>query len=202
VGAADAIARELDLTREVKPVVISMGNVCASGGYYIATAGQYSADLDVVDIHEGIESTLAILAHELRPLDIVRCFGSLPHVECHPQQINQVIMNLLLNASQATPGGGSITITTEAAADDVRVTVADTGSGIPAVNLARIFEPGFTTKDGRVGMGLGLLICNQIVDHHGGSISVESSPGAGASFTVTLPVRYRGAERRSTATEE
>jgi signal transduction histidine kinase len=160
------------------------------------------ADLDVVDLHEGIESTLTILAHELRPLDIVRSFGSLPHVECHPQQINQVIMNLLLNASQATPRGGSITITTEAAADDVRLTVADTGSGIPAANLARIFEPGFTTKAGRVGRGLGLLIGTQIVDHHGGSSSVEGSPGAGASFTGTLPGRYRGADRRSAATEE
>ena len=154
------------------------------------------ADIDIVDVHEGIESTLAILAHELRSLNVVREFGDLPRIECHPQQVNQVLVNLLLNASQATPRGGTITIATWATDDRIHVKVSDTGAGIPPENLERIFEPGFTTRDGRVGMGLGLLISSQIVDHHGGSITVESTPGAGSSFVVSLPVRYCGTPGR------
>lgn len=154
------------------------------------------ADIDVVDVHDGIESTLAILAHELRPFSVVREYGELPRIECHPQQINQVLMNLLLNASQATPHGGTITVTTWPENDSVCIRVSDTGVGIPPGNLDRIFDPGFTTRRGRVGMGLGLLISSQIVDHHGGGIAVESTPGSGSSFTVSLPVHYCGAAGR------
>ena len=160
------------------------------------------ADIDFVNLHDGIDSTLEILAHELRPLQVVRRYGELPAVECHPQQINQVFMNLLLNAGQATPAGGTITITTHTADDHAHVSIKDSGAGIPPANLARIFEPGFTTKAGRIGMGLGLLICSQIIDHHRGTISVDSAPGAGATFTVALPLAYRGADRRSTDAEE
>jgi two-component system NtrC family sensor kinase len=154
------------------------------------------ADIDVVDLHEGIDSTLAILAHELRPLHVVRDYGDIPRIECHPQQLNQVFMNLLLNARQATPPGGTITIRTWATDGKVHVKVADTGSGIPAAVLPHIFEPGFTTKAGRVGMGMGLLISHQIVDHHAGAITVESTPGAGSAFTVWLPMHYRGSTGR------
>jgi two-component system NtrC family sensor kinase len=150
------------------------------------------ADIDIVDIHEGMESTLAILAHELRPLTVIRHYGDVPRVECHAQQVNQVFMNLLLNARQATPAGGTITISTWSADDRVYAKVEDTGSGIPAAVMPRIFEPGFTTRDGRVGMGMGLLISHQIIDHHAGAISVESTPGVGSTFTVWLPVNYRG----------
>lgn len=151
------------------------------------------ADIDVVDVHEGIDSTLAILAHELRGVTVERGYGVLPRIECHPQQINQVFMNLLLNARQAMPSGGTITISTWAAGPDVFVQISDTGIGIPAAHMARIFEPGFTTRGGRVGMGLGLLISRQIIDHHAGEIAVESTPGSGSSFTLSLPVRYCGA---------
>jgi signal transduction histidine kinase len=154
------------------------------------------ADIDSVDLHDGIDDTLAILAHELRPLTVIREFGDVPRVECHAQQINQVFMNLLLNACQATPPPGTITISTWAADEGVHVTVADTGGGIPAAVLPRIFEPGFTTKAGRVGMGMGLLISHQIIDQHAGAITVRSTPGAGTAFTVWLPVRYRGTARR------
>jgi two-component system, NtrC family, sensor kinase len=154
------------------------------------------ADLDVVDLHEGIDSTLAILAHELRPLTVVRDYGDVPRVECHAQQVNQVFMNLLLNAGQATLPGGTITVSTWAAQDRVHVRVTDTGTGILPAVLPRIFEPGFTTKSGRVGMGMGLLISHQIIDHHAGAITVKSEPGAGSSFTVSLPVAYRGTAGR------
>lgn len=154
------------------------------------------ADIDVVDLHDGIDSTLAILAHELRPMTVVREYGDLPQIECHPLQINQVFMNLLLNARQATPAGGTITIRTWATAGRILVEITDSGVGIPAANISRIFEPGFTTRGGRVGMGLGLLITRQIIEHHAGAISVESTPGAGSAFTVSLPVHYSGAAGR------
>jgi two-component system, NtrC family, sensor kinase len=148
------------------------------------------ADVAFTDLHEGIDGTLAILAHQLRHVRVTRDYGELPSVECQPQQINQVFMNLLLNAAQAVPEGGSITIRTRADADSVQVMVSDTGRGIATEHVGRIFEPGFTTKEARMGMGLGLLICRQIVDGHNGRITVESEAGSGTTFTVTLPVRY------------
>jgi two-component system, NtrC family, sensor kinase len=147
------------------------------------------AEIDFADLHEGIDSTLAILAHELRMLHIQREYGELPLVECHPQQLNQVFMNLIMNARQATADGGTITIRTSCVEHVVEVSVEDTGSGIPPENLAKIFEPGFTSKGGRVGMGLGLPICQQIMEQHAGRILVRSEPGAGATFTVRLPLR-------------
>jgi two-component system, NtrC family, sensor kinase len=147
------------------------------------------AEIDHADLHEGLDSTIAILAHELRSLEIRREYGDLPLVECHPQQLNQVFVNLIMNARQATPEGGTITILTRVAGPEVEVVVADTGCGIPPENLAKIFEPGFTSKGGRIGMGLGLAICQQIVEQHGGRLRAESTPGAGATFTLTLPIR-------------
>jgi two-component system, NtrC family, sensor kinase len=149
------------------------------------------AEIDFADLHEGLDSTIAILAHELRPLNIQREYGQLPLVECHPQQLNQVFMNIIMNARQATPDGGTITVLTRVAGEQVEVVVQDTGSGIPPENVARIFEPGFTSKGGRMGMGLGLAICQQIMEQHGGRIRVESSPGAGSTFTLALPLRQQ-----------
>ncbi|MEJ2678077.1 MAG: ATP-binding protein [Gemmatimonadota bacterium] len=147
------------------------------------------AEIDRVDLHEGIESTLQILRHEIRNIDVHRQYGELPPVECYPGQLNQVFMNLLVNAVHAMPDGGTITVRTRAEDDHVFVEIEDTGTGIAGANLKRIFEPGFTTKGSRVGMGLGLLIVRQIVDRHGGQIGVESEPGRGTTFTITLPVR-------------
>ena len=150
------------------------------------------SEIDHADLHEGLESTLAILAHKLKdPIVVVKDFGDLPRVECYPNQIHQVFMNLIVNALQATQakGGGTITIRTRSDDGEVSVAVGDTGVGIPAENLARIFDPGFTTKGKRMGMGMGLLIVSQIVDRHGGRLAVESEPGEGSVFTVHLPVR-------------
>jgi len=147
------------------------------------------AGMDHVDLHEGLDSTLAILDYEMRPLVVRKEYGELPAVECQAHQINQVFMNLLLNARQATPPDGSITVRTRAHEGRVIVSVIDTGSGMDAGRVAHIFEPGFTTKGARVGMGLGLPISLQIVQQHGGRIDVQSSTGNGTTFTVTLPVR-------------
>lgn len=152
------------------------------------------ADIDRVDLHEGIESTLMILSHELKEVEVVRNFGTLPAVECYPNRINQVFVNLMHNAQQAMEGRGVLTIETSVTDDgrSVEVVVRDTGRGIPKGNLSKIFQPGFTTKAGRVGMGIGLAICRQIVDQHGGRLTAESEPGEGAVFRMRLPTRLGG----------
>ncbi|MEX2527239.1 MAG: ATP-binding protein [Gemmatimonadota bacterium] len=147
------------------------------------------AEVDRVDLHEGIETTLILLQHRLsKKIRVHREFGELPAVECYPQQINQVFMNLLMNAIQSMDEGGDLTIRTEPQDQEVLVQISDTGSGMDAQTLERIFQPGFTTKDRRVGMGMGLLITQQVVDRHGGAIQAESRLGEGTTFTLRLPV--------------
>ena len=141
------------------------------------------------DLHEGIEGTLALLGHELREIEVVRDFGDVPVVVCHPNRINQVFMNLVHNAAQAMRDGGALTIRTRVKGDRAHIRVADTGRGIAPEVIGEIFEPGFTTKGERIGMGLGLAITRQIVDQHAGDISVESEPGRGTTFDVYIPLR-------------
>jgi two-component system NtrC family sensor kinase len=143
-----------------------------------------------VDLHETLEGALALLRHEMGDrIDVRRDFGRLPAIEGYPQQLAQAFMNLLHNAVQAIPGKGTITLRTVAVEGGATVAISDTGSGIPPEILARIFEPGFSTKGSRVGMGLGLLITQQVVDRHFGRLTVESTLGVGTTFTTFLPAR-------------
>jgi two-component system NtrC family sensor kinase len=116
----------------------------------------------------------------------------LPEVECDPGQMQQVALNLLLNAAEATQvhGGGTVSISTgvNAARDSVVLRVADDGEGIPRENLAKIFDPFFTTKSEGKGVGLGLAVSYGIVQEHGGDIEVQSRPGAGTAFLVSIPL--------------
>ncbi|MGH7467876.1 MAG: sensor histidine kinase [Longimicrobiales bacterium] len=141
-----------------------------------------------VDVHEGIESTLALLNHQLKDrITVEREFAALVPIDCYPNQLNQVWMNLLVNAIHAIGQRGTITVRTRADASNVEVEIQDDGAGIPAENLGRIFQPGFTTKGNRIGMGLGLLIASQVVERHSGDISVRSKQGVGTTFRVSLP---------------
>lgn len=150
------------------------------------------AEVKAVDLHEGIESTLVLIAHLTKSgISVERRYGELPRVECHPNQINQVLMNLCVNACQAMGERGTLTITTRSIDDgSVEVRVKDTGVGIARDKLSRIFDPGFTTKGAPLGTGLGLSIVYQIVEGHGGEIHVESEPGVGTEFTMRLPVHH------------
>jgi signal transduction histidine kinase len=142
------------------------------------------------DLREGLESTLKIARNVVKGKNVIRRFGDIPLVSCSPSQINQVFLNLITNAAQATDEAtGAIIITTRRVNDtSVAVDVEDNGHGIPAETLPRIFDPFFTTKDVGKGTGLGLSIAFRIVDEHGGRLTVESKVGQGTRFTVTLPL--------------
>ena len=147
------------------------------------------AELKIVDIHEGIEDTLTMIHHELEHKVVVeRNFGDIPRIPCYPSQLNQVYLNLLLNAVEAIKDKGIITITTFQKDGHVHIQIKDTGIGIPKDALKKIFNPGYTTKSGGIGTGLGLSICYQIVEDHHGEIMVESEVGKGTTFTVILPI--------------
>jgi signal transduction histidine kinase len=143
----------------------------------------------LANIHDCLESTLNIVMNELRyKADIIKEYGDIPPLLCYPQQLDQVFMNLLINASQAIEVWGKITIRTWADQDNIYVAIADTGCGISTENLPKLFEPFYTSKEVGVGTGLGLPIVRDIVKIHHGEITVESVPGSGSVFTVRLPL--------------
>ena len=144
---------------------------------------------DTVDLHECIESALNIGRNALKhKVEVIRDFGELPRITCSPSHLNQVFLNLFTNAAQAIEGNGKLTIRTRFENGNARISVADSGKGISPDIQARIFDPFFTTKPVGEGTGLGLAISHQIIQQHGGDISVESSPGAGTCFYISLPI--------------
>lgn len=145
------------------------------------------------DVHEGLESTLNIVWNELKyKAQVVKTFGELPLIECLPSELNQVFMNILINAGQAIKTQGIITVSTECCGDKVRICIGDDGEGIPADLLPRIFDPFFTTKPVGAGTGLGLAISYGIVAKHHGTIDVTSAPGHGTMFQIELPIIQSG----------
>lgn len=148
------------------------------------------AELKRVDIHEGIDSTLRLLSRYYRSgqIELRREYGVLPPVSCFASQLNQVWMNLLANAGQAVVGNGIVTISTRQDGDSVEVAISDSGYGIPAEQLSRIFDPFYTTKPVGEGTGLGLSISYGIIERHGGTIAVSSTVGIGTTFTVRIGI--------------
>jgi len=149
-----------------------------------------SDDFRKVNIHEQIEVALNLLQNEYRErIKIVKEYGELPEVECHPGKMNQVFMNLLLNACQAIADQGQIRIRSKAKGSSIEISIEDDGEGIESETMDRIFEPFFTTKPVGTGTGLGLSISYAIVQQHKGAIEVQSEPKQGTRFTITLPVK-------------
>ncbi|MHB8495249.1 MAG: ATP-binding protein [Casimicrobiaceae bacterium] len=145
---------------------------------------------ETIDLHRALDSTLNIVRNEIKyKAKIVRAYGDLPEIECLPSRLAQVFLNLLVNASQAIEGNGTITIDTGADASEAWVRFEDDGCGIPPENLGHLFEPFFTTKPVGQGTGLGLAVSHSIVRKHGGRIDVDSEVGRGTRFTVRLPLR-------------
>lgn len=146
-----------------------------------------------IDINSGLESTLNVVHNELKyKATVERVFGDIPEVQGCPQQLNQVFMNILINAAQAMEKKGSIKVETRAAKGMVEVMISDTGCGIPPDHITKIFDPFFTTKEVGRGTGLGMNIAYNIIQKHQGTIDVESEIGNGTTFTIRLPVTVEG----------
>ncbi|WP_095110465.1 ATP-binding protein [Pseudomonas sp. Irchel 3E20] len=143
------------------------------------------------DLQQGMDSTLNIVAAEIKyKADVVKQYVPLPEVECLPSQINQVVMNLIVNAAQAMGSErGTITLSNGVQGDTVWLQVADNGAGIAPQHLAKIFDPFFTTKPVGQGTGLGLSLSYGIIKKHRGEITVHSEVGKGTTFRVELPIR-------------
>ena len=146
------------------------------------------AQRESVDLGKLINSTVTLLGKELDAKNIE--YSMQIEKDCtvfiNKDSVKQVILNIIINAMQAMPDGGSLTIRSETLQDDVQVRISDTGVGIPPTNLPHIFTPFFTTKEVGVGTGLGLYITHMIVEREGGRIDVESTEGAGTAFILTL----------------
>lgn len=138
-------------------------------------------------IQQIIENALTLVAHELRGrIKVLTEFGQTAEIECHPNQLSQVFVNLLVNAAQAMDQSGEIRIKTWQEDDRVYASVSDTGRGMSPETQSRMFETGFTTKE--QGSGLGLPISQKTIQHHGGHLTAKSELGRGSTFVVDLPV--------------
>ena len=147
------------------------------------------ADWQWSDLHKGLNSTLNIVNNEIKyKAEVIKEYGEIPEVECIISQLNQVFMNLLVNAAHAIEERGTITIRTGQEGDNVWVSVKDTGQGMDAMTQQKIFDPFFTTKGIGKGTGLGLSLSYNIIQKHNGSIHVESEPGKGTTFCIQLPI--------------
>lgn len=162
------------------------------------------SEILMANLNDCLESTLTIAWNELKyTCTVEREYDpELPPIPCHPQQLNQVFLNLLVNAAHAIEKSGVISVRTWHDDDRVHVSVSDTGKGIPPEIINRIFEPFFTTKEPGKGTGLGLSISYDIVTKHGGTIEVESTPGVGTTFTIHLPRKGNHVAATDTNSEE
>jgi signal transduction histidine kinase len=144
-----------------------------------------------LDVNQGLDDALAMVNHKLSDkIQIIKHYGDVPHIICSPAQVNQVFLNLLVNAIQAIPKDtGVIDLKTQVIDQYVDISIKDNGDGISKENLARIFEPFFTTKTSGKGTGLGLAIVHKIIKEHQGELNVESQIGRGTQFIISLPFK-------------
>ncbi len=185
----DLMDESLEGIERVKKIVRDLSGFTHSG----------KDEMGDADINECLESTLSIVWNELKyKATVTKSYGDLPRVRCYPQQLNQVFMNILVNAVQAIEKSGEIAIQTRLIHEtewrqdqnrgQVEIKIRDTGHGIPEKYLSRIFDPFFTTKEVGNGVGLGLSMSYDIIQKHNGQIKAESQVGKGTTFTVLLPV--------------
>ncbi len=175
----DLVSESLEGTDGIKKIVMGLKNFSRKDQDTCISA----------NINECMENTLNVIWNELKyKATVQKQYGELNNTKCYPQQLNQVFMNLLVNAAHAIEEKGDITIKTMQKNGTITVSIADTGCGISQENLQKIFNPFFTTKEVGKGTGLGMSIATDIVNKHNGELSVESELGKGSTFFVKLPV--------------
>jgi two-component system NtrC family sensor kinase len=205
IGAKLAAMRkqiDLDFLREDIPILMSESKEGISRVRHIVQDLKDFSHVDasmtwvLANIHQGIDSTLNIVNNEVKyKADVIKEYGDIPDIECLPSQINQIVMNLVVNAAHAIgETRGTITVRTGKLDDSVYIEVADNGSGISKENMSRIFDPFFTTKAIGKGTGLGLSLSYGIVQKHQGRIDVTSEIGKGTTFRVILPIQHTETE--------
>lgn len=145
---------------------------------------------EYTDLNDLIRRACNVAAPHLgERITVEQALSPLPLLECDGAQLNQVFLNLLLNAAEAIDGPGTVCFRTLAREHEIEIAVSDTGAGIPPQVLPRIFDPFFTTKDVGQGTGLGLTVCYNVVKAHGGTIKVDTEPGKGTTLTMVLPLK-------------
>lgn len=176
----DVLKDSLDGTERIKKIVADMKAFARPG----------QDNMKVANINSGLETTLNVIRNKTRnKAEIHTDYGELPEILCFPQQLNQVFMNIIVNATQAIEEQGKIHISTESSDEWIEVRIRDNGVGIPKENLSKIFDPFFTTREVGDGTGLGMNVAYNIVHKHRGTIDVESEPGKGTEFIVRIPVK-------------
>ena len=153
-------------------------------------AREEKSKMEAANINDGIEKTLNVIWNELKyKAEVVKEFGDIPEIRCDIRRLNQVFMNIIVNAVQAIENHGIIKVKTYGSDDSVIIQISDTGKGISKENINKIFDAFFTTKEPGKGTGLGLSISYKIIEGHNGKIKVESEVGKGTTFTIKLPVQ-------------
>jgi two-component system, NtrC family, sensor kinase len=166
-------------TKRIKQIVLDLKDFAHPG----------ESELKYSDINKNMDSTLNVVWNEIKYKAVVKKdYGDLPLIKCYPQQLNQVFMNILVNAAQAIKKEGEINIVTRNAGRYVNIIISDTGCGIPPENIPKIFDPFFTTKEVGKGTGLGLNVAYNIIKKHNGILDVKSKPGEGTSFMISIPI--------------
>lgn len=202
----NAIKKEIDYKNSIEDLR-SIVSDCHSGAERIRDIAQNlrlfscldEAEFKRVDLHEGLESTIRLLSQYYGSgrITLERDYADLPLVDCYAGQLNQVWMNLLVNAAQAISLEGKVRVVTRRENDIAAVSISDTGRGIAPEHLKKIFDPFFTTKPVGEGTGLGLSITYGIIERHGGSINIESRLGEGTIFTVAIPINATRRDERA-----
>lgn len=147
------------------------------------------AELQNADINKDLDSTLELLKHETKNrIEIVKNYGEIGEIKCYPNLLNQVFMNLLMNAIQSIESTGEIIITTQKNNQNLLISIKDNGVGMDEATKNKIFKTGFTTKKIGIGTGLGLMISKDIIEKHSGTISFNSQKGVGTEFVISIPV--------------
>jgi len=178
-----AVAQTLDGIERVATIVRAMKTFSHPGHQEQVRA----------DLNEALEATLTVARHQVKEVaDIELDLGTLPSVRCNVADLNQVFLNLIVNAADAieeTGRRGTIGVTTRLDGDEVVIAISDTGRGIPDDIRSKIFDPFFTTKEVGRGSGQGLPLARGVIhEGHGGTLTLDTTPGAGSAFTIRLPI--------------
>ena len=186
-------AQEEELFNEIDDLIHVIEKGASRTASIVKSLRTFNAGNDektrMVDIHSCLDSTISILNHKIQPtISLKKNYGNISQIKCHPGRLNQVFMNVIDNAIQATQDNGVIEISSHQQKEELVIAIKDTGTGMSPEVLSKIFDPFYTTKDVGQGTGLGMFISYGIIEEHNGKIDVKSQPNKGTEVTIYLPL--------------